>query len=236
VTLVIQQQRWGGIVGSTTSGDPSSSSSIEARLSSVWSALAAAVPPIAIGIGFMLALLDLLQGSGVLGGWSTLYNERAGFVVESCAGQTGIVLDSVHCEGELLPESAPAAVRSTMNGTAAAFGVDVPRRGQRIEVYYRADDTSVAYPLEGRATELARFIIGLIPLLFIAGGTAGWLLGWAMTRRVAPEEAEAAPWRFAFPQRFALQGATVKWILVGLTWLLIDRWFIDKILGTVGIG
>jgi hypothetical protein len=142
----------------------------------------------------------------------------------------------LECSGVLVPESNPRPLSSTLTGAQAAFGSTAPGAGTVIETYYRVGDTTLAYPLEGRTMVLARIVVGVVPYVFLVGGTAAWLLGCLLTRHIAKEDAELSPFHYRFPQRFGLRPRGTTWALVGLAWLLFDRLAVDQLLGAAVLG
>jgi hypothetical protein len=200
-----------------------------------WRADLAIAPPILAGLALAIALVLLLQALWVFRSWSTVYGAQGQFVVEQCQVEPGYVSDRVECGGVL--ETADGFERSSiMSGSLASFGSMPPPAGATVVVYYRVGATGRAYPLEGRTTELARFIFGSVPLVFIVGGIGAWLAGWLLTNHIESDERAQSPVDYVFPQRFSLKRGGVTWLIVGLAWWLGDRLFVDRLLGTVGLG
>ena len=188
--------------------------------------------PILVGFGFGLSMVMLLQAITVLSGWSTVYDGRGQFTVESCSVEPGRMTGTLECSGLLVRQTNPEPVSSTLFGSQAAFGSTTPDSGTVVETYYRLGDTTRAYPVDGRTVMLARILIGLVPHLFLIGGSALWLLGCLLTGNVAKEDAELGPFGSRFPQQFGLRARGRMWIVVGLLWWLFDRMAVDQLLGT----
>lgn len=194
------------------------------------------IAAVVVAAGWLVSIFLLVDGLTVLSTWSTGYGGRGAFTVESCSRETGRFSQQIRCSGDIVPEGNQRPITSVLIGPRAAFGSEIPPSGDVIEAYHGAGDTSRAFPLEGRTTELIRAIVGIVPIVFLFGGTATWLLGWFMTRNIPREEGERMPDRHRFPQRFALRPNGATWALVGALWWMGDRWFIDDLLGTAGLG
>ena len=200
-----------------------------------WRSDFAIAPPIIAGIGLALALVLLLQAVSVLHGWSTLYGPQGRFRVDQCLAYPGYISDRVECGGVFISSDGSERT-STMVGPLGSFGSKPPPAGATVAVYHRIGVTDQAFPSEGRMTELARLIIGTVPLLFIVGGAGGWLAGWFLTSHTRSDESGRDPFDYVFPQRFGLQRGGVFWLIVGFGWWLVDRLFVDQLLGTAGLG
>ena len=190
--------------------------------------------PAVVGIVLVVALVLLLRGLGVLGSWSEIYGPSGRFVVEECAATPGRLSARAECDGTLLLGDVDP-VPSTLVGPEASFGADLPQAGAEVEVYHRAGDVSRSFPVAGRPTELARVIVGLIPLFFVVGGLGCWLVGWMLTRGFDPDgtaRSRREPWS----ARFALRPRGITWATVGFAWLLVDRLVVGELLGTAGLG
>lgn len=194
------------------------------------------VAAVVVGIGFVVSLILLLQGLTVLGNWTTTYGGRGGFTVEECQVVSGRLSNQVRCQGRLVPDENPRPLTSEMIGPQAAFGSSAPSPGAVVEVYFQRGDSTKSYPLEGRTTELIRAVVGVIPTVFLVAGTGAWLGGWSLTRHIPRDEVERSPYRHRFPQRFGLRSRGAAWALVGALWWLADRWFVDGLLGSAGLG
>jgi hypothetical protein len=193
------------------------------------------VGPLLIAGIFIVSIVLLLQRLSVLTAWPALYGERGAFTVEECTTSRPVVFTTIECPGQLVPEAATDGRSSTLRGPLAAIGSTVPGGGTVIEVYYRRGEPTVVYPVEGRPTELARLVIGVVPLVFLVGGAGAWLAGWLLTHSISRDDAERSPFRYRFPQRFSLRPAARVWILVGAGSWLLDRYLVDDLLGTVGV-
>ncbi|MCP3988994.1 MAG: hypothetical protein GY724_07965 [Actinomycetia bacterium] len=193
------------------------------------------VLPVMAGLGLAIALVFLVQALSVLRGWSTLYGSEGSFTVKECAVYPGRFSDHVECSGTFTPTDGSART-STMAGPLGAIGSVTPRAGATVAAYHRVGITSTVYPLEGRTTELARLILGVVPLVFVVGGMGTWLVGWLLTNHITSNEAAPDPFSFTFPQRFAMRRGGATWLGVGIIWLLLDLFFVDQLLGTAGLG
>jgi hypothetical protein len=182
-----------------------------------------------------IAFLFLLQGVGLLGSWNEIYGPTGRFVVDGCESISGRIGARAQCRGALFLEDGDG-LPSSLVGPRASFGSAIPESGAELSVYYRAGDPSVTYPSDARPTELARVIVGLVPLFFIATGLACWLLGWVLTRGVARGEGDRHPDDYSWPARFVLQPRGAMWAFVGFAWLLLDRFVIGDMLGSAGLG
>lgn len=182
-----------------------------------------------------VAVLLLLRGVGVLGSWTEIYGPAGRFVVDECATASGRLATRAECSGALLIDDGDG-VRSLMVGPKASFGSAMPQSGSEVDAYYRAGSPSRSFPLEARPTELARVIVGLVPLIFIVGGLGCWLIGWVLTRKISADEAQRNPFRFALPSRFALRPRGLRWAIVGLAWFAFDQFLVSDLLGTAGLG
>lgn len=191
---------------------------------------------VVVGVGFVVSLVLLLQGLTVLGNWSTGYGGRGDFTVGECQVDSGRLAKQVRCQGRLIPENNPRPLTSEMIGPRAAFGSSAPSPGDVVEVYFQPGDSTKSYPLEGRTTELIRAVVGVIPIVFLVVGTGAWLSGWLLTRHIPRDDAERSPHRYRFPQRFGLRPRGAAWAVVGALWWLADRWFVDELLGSAGLG
>ncbi len=193
------------------------------------------VAPIAAGVVLVVAVVLLLRGVGVLGSWTEIYGTGGRFVVDECTTGDGRFGTRAECAGALFFEGGDG-VSSILVGPKASFGSAMPQTGAEIAAYYRAGSPGRSFPLEARPTELARVIVGLVPLIFVAGGLGCWLVGWALTRRISVADADRNPFLFPVPSRFALRPRGVRWALVGLSWFTFDRFLVGDLLGTVGLG
>ncbi|MGI9614767.1 MAG: hypothetical protein ACR2QO_17785 [Acidimicrobiales bacterium] len=191
--------------------------------------------PVAAGFLLLASVLLLLEGVGVLGSWTEIYGPSGQFVVEECAVSAGRLATRAECAGDLILDSGDG-VASTMVGPKAAFGSSMPAAGTEVSAYYRAGDPSLSFPLEAQPTELARVIVGLVPVFFVACGITCWLVGWVLTRKATSEDLRLDPTGDLWPARFTLRSRGVAWALVGFAWLGFDRFLVGDLLGTAGLG
>ena len=204
------------------------------RFAAVRRALAI-LAPVAVAVALVVAVVLLLRGVGVLGSWSEIYGPSGRFVVDECATGTERFAARAACSGELFIDEG-SGVASLMIGPKASFGSAMPQSGAEVDAYYQAGSPGRSFPLEARPTELARVIVGLVPLVFVVGGLASWLVGWALTRRINIDEAQRNPFSFALPSRFALRPRGLRWASVGLAWFAFDQLLVGDLLGTAGLG
>lgn len=194
------------------------------------------IPPVVIGLILLVSLIGVLSALSSITGFSTTYGDTGVFENDRCESEPLRVTERVTCTGLLTPSESTTTVPATMIGPQAAFGSNPPVGGERVPVYYRSGVTSEVYPEEGRTTELIRMLIGRLDVLFLFVGSITWLVGWYLTREISSEDAEFRQHHFRFPQRFGMRSAGTKWLLFGFGWWLIDRFVLDDLLGTVGLG
>lgn len=191
--------------------------------------------PIGVAILLAVVVVLVLQALGSLTSWNEVYGPKGAYTVDACETEASRLGSRIVCSGSLEPEGSTEPVDSTLIGPKSAFGSTPPRSGQVIEVYYRSGDATTTYPVEGRSIELARAMIAVVPLLFVAGGLGCWLLGWLLTHGASREDRERRPDHYRWPARFVLRSRGAMWALVGLAWLLVDRYAIDDLLGSAGL-
>lgn len=201
----------------------------------VGSAVAVMAPVLAVA-GLAVSVVLLVDGLGVLGNWTTILSDRGTFTVSGCVTSRELVFDSVECTGELVPDDGGPTRSVVLVGPLSAVGSSPPPAGTEIEVYANPGVRWRVYPIGGRSTELARVVIGMVPKVFLVGGFGAWLLGWLLTCRIDPAVARTMPDRVRFPQRFSLRSGGRAWILVGAVLSMGDRYFLDDLLGTAGLG
>ncbi|MEM8923588.1 MAG: hypothetical protein AAGD35_08785 [Actinomycetota bacterium] len=197
----------------------------------------ALVWPIVIGFLLLVAVVGTLSWLSSISGWSTVYGPTGTFVADERCEATELRLTSrVTCRGRFVPGGGEMPSPATLTGPSAAFGERAPVPGEEVGVYHRVADTSSVYPSEGRTTEFVRLAVGGLDSLFALVGTAMWMVGWWLTHRISGEEAELRRYRYRFHQRFDLQGRAIRWMAVAAVLWLVDRFVLDGLLGTSGLG
>ncbi len=204
----------------------------EAALDSRQRSQVGLIKPALVSIAFLIFLLLLVKGVSAISSMDVTYGAEGRFVVESCSA----VERQIVCEGLLTPEGQLESVGSTMVGPRSTFGSETPRRGAEIEAYYRVVEPAQSFPERGRGAELARLFLGIIPLLFLVGGLASWLVGWLLTKGIPRAEAERTADHYRFPARFVLRPRGLLWACVGFVWYVADAKFVDQLLGSAGLG
>lgn len=194
------------------------------------------IPPVLVGLILLVSLIGVLSALSSITGFPTNYGDTGTFENDRCETELLRVTERVTCTGLLTPSESATTVPATMVGPQAAFGSNPPVGGERVPVYYRSGVTSEVYPAEGRTTELIRMLVGHLDVLFLLVGSVMWLGGWYLTREISSDDAEFRQHRYRFPQRFGMRSAGSKWLLFGFGWWAIDRFFLDGLLGTVGLG
>jgi hypothetical protein len=191
------------------------------------------------GLALLGALWLLLAAATMLWSWTGNYGARGELTVDRCETAERMLSQQLRCRGQLVVESddpEAAATPATALGGTAAFGRSAPEPGTVIAVYYRAGDPSLVYPERGRSVELARVILGVMPLAILVAGLSAWLLGWWLTRRPSPAEAPGRPGRSPLSARVALRSHGLLWVVVGALWLAADQLLITGLLGPIELG
>ncbi|MDH3684306.1 MAG: hypothetical protein OEV40_30660, partial [Acidimicrobiia bacterium] len=191
--------------------------------------------PIGAAVLLTMVLLFILRAASSLATWTEVYGPTGGFTVEECSTEPNRLGARIECGGSLEPAANPQPTSSVLVGPKSAFGSILPSSGDVIEAYHRVGDTSRSFPVEGRSIELARAMIGVVPLVFIAGGLACWLLGWLLTHGASREDRERCPDHYRWPARFVLRPRGAMWAAVGLVWLVFDRYAVGDLLGSAGL-
>jgi hypothetical protein len=182
----------------------------------------------------LLVALWLLLGVAVLlVSWTGGYNSQGELTIETCDTRQEGWFRQLRCDGELVAEPGAEPVPSIAVGSVTAFEEAEPKPGSVVEVFYQAGEPSLTYPQRGRSVELARAILGMMPVTILIVGLATWLLGWALTRTLSPFDAVLS---HDVAQRFLLRSYGLKWIVVGALWLAADRLLLTRLLGPVGLG
>lgn len=194
------------------------------------------VAPVVVLLVMLVALFGFVRGVSALRSWDTNYAGTGSFTVTGCSVEVGRLADQVRCDGTLRLTQPVETINATVVGPKAAFGSVTPRPGTELEVYHRIGVTDEVFPAAGRSTEFARSFVGVVPLFFVAIGAALWLVGWLLTRGISRQDAERRIDRYRFPTRFVLRPRGALWALLGIGWFVFDRYAVDGLVGSAGLG
>ncbi len=113
-----------------------------------------------------------------------------------------------------------------------------PYVGQRLDVFYDpASETGgvpeIVYSRDAQLGELARLFFALVPLVMIAIGAAGWLLGMLVGRLMVRSPADS--WWRRSPLFSDLRRRGSIWLMVGVGVLVVHQLIVSYILGSAGV-
>ena len=115
-----------------------------------------------------------------------------------------------------------------------------PYVGQRVDVYYAAGSgpagsgPEVVFARDEQLGELARLYLALIPLVMVAVGSVGWLLGF-LIERLESRSTDTDSWWRRSPLLADLQRRGAIWLLVGLGAFVGYQLVVRYVLGSAGV-
>ncbi len=191
-------------------------------------------PAALMGVLCLAALILTMERVGALQSWSERFDGRADYQVHSCSARTGLGADQWICNGVLTSDDPSPERRPHLITSLGAASSHRPYVGQPIEVFYAPDDPVMVYPVDQRLNELTALYLSLLPRILLLGGSALWLLGWALTRGLDPEDFVSRD-AVRLPGRFTWRARGVTWILVGVVALALNHLLITRVIGSLGI-
>lgn len=195
--------------------------------------LAQYVLPVLMAALCVLGVTLTVQRAGLLRMWSEDYDGRGAFLVESCAATDVVGADRWLCAGRYSAEGDGVESRSTLATSLGAFASNRPYVGQRFEVFHRTGEFAEVYPLQYRLNEMTRLYLSVLPRLLLAAGSALWLAGWLLTRRIDADDLLARD-AVRLPQRFTWRSRGVTWIAVAGLVLGLNHLLTVKVIGSLG--